>query len=134
MMMNSGGNPMSGSPNLMMYAGWGSQVLTGGDGIDTVVFPGMHSDFMIDRTAQGCTVTGLTVSIDDTLVGIERLKFSDMKLAFDDAAANTAKLIGAAFGMQFIQPALNGTGISLFDQGNTMQDVAAMALAAKVGS
>jgi len=133
MMMNQGnGNSMFGGDGTM-YAGWGHDLIFGSDGVDTVVFAGMHHDFQVVNATWGCSVADAGGLIADTLYNVERLQFSDMKLAFDDAATNSAKIIGAAFGADHIQPALTGMGISLFDQGMSMRDVAGIALAAMGG-
>ena len=133
MMMNFGnGNSMFGGGGTM-YAGWGHDLIFGGDGVDTVVFPGMHRDFQVFNSTWGCSVADAGGLISDTLYNVERLQFSDMNLAFDAAAMNTARIIGAAFGADHVQPALAGVGISLFDQGMSMRDVAAIALGAMDG-
>ena len=60
---------------------------------------------------------------------MDRVYFDDMHLAYDDAAANSARMISAAFGAQAISPHLNAVAMSLFDQGLPMHDVAEIALA-----
>jgi len=132
MMYQGNGNSMFGGSGTM-YAGWGHDLIFGADGVDTVVFPGMHQEFQVVNSTAGCSVTDAAGRIADTLYNVERLQFSDMNLAFDAAAMNTAKIIGAAFGADQIQPALTGMGISLFDQGMSMRDVAGIALGAMGG-
>ena len=133
MMMNGGnGNSMFGVGGTM-YAGLGSESMFGGNGIDTVVFGGMHRDFQVTNSTTGCLVADTSGRIADMLYNIERLHFSDMNLAFDDAALNTARIVGAAFGAARMDPTLAGIGISLFDQGMTMHDVAGVALNAMGG-
>jgi len=133
MMMNFGnGSSMFGGGGTM-YAGWGQDLIFGSNGVDTVVFPGMHRDFQVVNATWGSSVAGAGGLIADTLFNVERLQFSDMNLAFDAAAMNTARIIGAAFGADQIQPALTGMGIALFDQGMSMHEVAGIALGAMGG-
>ena len=70
--------------------------------------------------------SGRTIAI---MTGMDRVYFDDMHLAYDDAAANSARMISAAFGAQAISPHLNAVAMSLFDQGLPMHDVAEIALA-----
>lgn len=133
MMMNQGnGNSMFGGTG-MMYAGWGHDLIFGSNGVDTVVFPGMHQDFQVVNTTAGISVADGGGFIADTLFNVERLQFFDMNMAFDAAAMNTARIIGAAFGADQIRPALTGMGIALFDQGMSMHEVAGIALDAMGG-
>ncbi len=69
----------------------------------------------------------------DALVGIERLLFSDTRLALDldGHAGQTAKLLGAVFGaasmahQQFV-----GIGLSFLDAGTSYEQLAGMAVGA----
>jgi hypothetical protein len=69
----------------------------------------------------------------DILDRIERLEFADRKVAFDlgagEAAHNTVKLVGAAFGAASVQarPDYIGAGLSLFDAGYSLHEVAELA-------
>ena len=119
--MPSGGmhpGPMNGPVNMV-----------GGSDIDIAVFNGMHGDYSI--TTSGSTrmvadASGRTIAV---MTGMDRVYFDDMHLGYDDAAANSARMIGAAFGTEAIASHLNGIAISLFDQGLAMRDVAEIALA-----
>jgi len=130
MMMNAGNGTSMFGVGSTMYAGPGSQMMFGGDGIDTVVFAGMHRDFQVTNGTTGRLVTDASGGVSDVLYNIERLHFSDMNVAFDEAASNTARIIGAAFGTSYMNPTVSGIGISLFDQGMSMHDVAGVALGA----
>ncbi len=118
-----------GGGNDTISGGAGNDRLDGGAGVDTALFAANRSAYTIAKTSTGFTVRGGADGID-TLTNIERVQFADKKLAFDmsGSAGNTAKLIGAAFGGSYLQPALNGIGIQAFDQGLTMQQVAEAAL------
>ena len=112
----------------------GDDLVLGGPGIDLAIFGGPKANFAIAKAASG----GFTVkdnvgtSGTDTLVDVERAKFTDKSIALDlgpgQAAGNTAKLIGAIFDVPYLIPEFVGIGISLFDGGQTMLQVAQLAL------
>ena len=113
------------SANDTLTGGPGKDTLDGGAGIDTATLSGNRAASTITKTATGYTVSGATNGTD-TLTGIERLQFADKKLALDlgvgQAAGNTVKIIGAAFGAPSIQqrPDWVGTGLNLFDGGMSL--------------
>jgi serralysin len=108
----------------------------GGAGIDTAVFRDDRASYSITRVSDDAPgrlhVSGAD-SGSDLLDNIERLQFADQKLAFDlqtgQAAGNTVKLIGAAFGARAIheRPDYVGAGLSLFDAGYSLHEVAELA-------
>lgn len=109
--------------------GGGPANIVGGSDIDIAVFSGMHGDYSITSSGSARMVadaSGRTIAV---MTGMDRVYFDDVHLGYDDAAANSARMIGAAFGAQAMAPHLNGVAISLFDQGLTMHDVAEIALA-----
>ncbi|MFH1021645.1 MAG: M10 family metallopeptidase [Pseudomonadota bacterium] len=119
---NDAGNTLTG--------GQGNDTLTGGAGIDTAVYSSNRAICTLTTTGTGYGISGGSEGTD-TLTGIERLQFVDSRLALDldGAAGNTAKLIAAAFGRQYLlTPALVGAGLGVFDAGMTMQQVAELAL------
>ena len=118
-----------GGGNDTLSGGAGNDVLNGGAGVDVALYAGNRAAYTITQTAKGLTVSGGTEGAD-TLSNIERVQFADKKLAFDLSgnAGNAVKLIGAAFGPSYLQPSLLGTGIQVFDQGMTLQQVAELAL------
>jgi hypothetical protein len=63
----------------------------------------------------------------DTLTGFKRIKLEDSTIALDFSPGETSyksvMLIGAAFGKDFV-PGYFGAGVSLFDSGSSMQDIA----------
>lgn len=127
----SGDDSLTGNAaNNILTGGQGNDTLIGDAGIDTAVYSGNHSTCTLSVIGNGYSVSG-GINGTDTLTGIERLQFTDSKLALDldGAAGNTAKLIAAAFGGQYLlNPALVGVGLTLFDAGMTMQQVAELAL------
>ncbi|GAB2837710.1 hypothetical protein GCM10027277_00680 [Pseudoduganella ginsengisoli] len=99
--------------------------IDGGGGTDTVEYSGVHS-------AYGVTVAGNAISVTDALgtdvlTSVERLKFSDVSVAFDTAAGvagQAYRIYQAAFDRL---PDLAGVGywIAVMDQGATLREVAA---------
>jgi hypothetical protein len=87
----------------------------------------------VAHTGSTYTVTDSVSRRDgvDSLVNIERLQFSDRTIALDldsgEAAGNTVRLIGAAFGVGYIAE-YSGVGVELFDGGYGMVQVAQLAL------
>lgn len=132
--IDGAGNDMlaGGTGNDTFTGGAGNDVINGGPGIDTAVYAGVRDNFAITRTSTGFTIgdnTGAAGS--DTLTNIERLQFSDRKLALDldGNAGKTVKLIGAIFGREFVQTKeFVGAGLSLFDSGQTLAQVAQLAV------
>ena len=125
---------------LMTY----SDIFYGGDGIDTAVLPGKIANYKIQASnfvwdtvnkvsnLTGYIITDTTKTINTLQVNqVERLQFSDTKLALDtattQAAGQTALLLGAALpGTLALDPtkqALVGAVIGLFDAGFTLQQL-----------
>ena len=93
--------------------------IDGGLGIDTTQYQQPSSNYKVNRSFNGeLTVQG--DRLNDILVNVERLSFSDQSLAFDfmpeESGYKSAMLIGAAFGKDFV-PAYFSAGLSLFDLG-----------------
>jgi len=115
-----------------LNGGAGNDTLEGGASADMAVFSGNRASYAITGTAPNFTVSGADGS--DTLASIERLQFSDKKLAFDlganEAAGNTVRIIGAAFDAPAIQlyPQYVRTGLNLFDNGMSMSDACALVM------
>ena len=122
------------SANNRLTGAAGNDALDGGTGTDIAAFSGSRSSYSVTRNNDGTMTVSdqRSGSADgtDALANIERLAFSDKNLAFDasGSAGNTAKLIGAAFGIASLQPTLNGIGIQVFDSGLSLQQVAEAAL------
>ena len=79
----------------------GNDVLDGGDGRDTAVWPGALSQYKLSNTQNAYTVEATTgTEGKDQILNIERLKFQDQSLALDMAgnAGLTAKVLAAVFG------------------------------------
>ncbi len=110
----------------------GDDHMDGGHGVDTVVFHGNRGSYSVghgsDDPASRVHVSGSEGS--DTLDNVERLQFDDRKVAFDlgtgEAAGDTVRLIGAAFGAEAVRERHDyvGVGLELFDSGHSLHDVA----------
>jgi hypothetical protein len=105
-----------------------NEYFNGQAGLDTVVMSGTRAQTTLAATDAGITATGPGGT--DTLVGIERVVFSDRSVAFDTlgSAGSAARIIGAAFGTANMTAAFMGIGIRLFDGGISMHDAAQLAL------
>ena len=89
------------------------------------------------HTASGFNVSAKTGSDGtDTLVNIERLKFSDMGLALDlnDHAGTVVKILGAIFGAATVSsPVAVGIGLGLIDGGMDETTLMQYALDVRLG-
>lgn len=74
------------SGNDTLAGGAGNDTIDGGAGIDTAKYSGGHSRYSVNKTSAGYTVTD-TAGTDgtDTLTNVERLQFSDARVALDIA-------------------------------------------------
>jgi len=126
-----GDDTFTGSSGNDLVDGWfGNNTLDGGTGIDTAAYMLGVEDYGITKIASGYRVTKLIgPSQTDTLMNIERAQFLDWGLALDldpgQAAANTVRVIGAAFDAPAIQQHRDwvGIGLRLFDEGLTLPQV-----------
>lgn len=102
----------------------GNDSVDGGAGIDTFVCGGLRSAYSVTKTADGWVIASAAEGVD-SLIGIERLKFSDTSLALDvDGVAGKAyRVYQAAFDRA---PDLAGLGywISEIDKGMSLKQVA----------
>lgn len=74
--------------------------IDGGAGFDTLLMSGARAGYTVTKTASGIQLRdGTGVDGTDTLVGIERVKFTDQALAFDvdGVAGQTYRVYQAAF-------------------------------------
>ncbi|TRW98936.1 Ig-like domain-containing protein [Candidatus Methylobacter oryzae] len=113
----------------------GNKTINGGLGIDKVVYSGLRADYSVAKTGNNFTTSYATGS--DSLVNIERLQFSDTKLAIDldDNAGLTAKILGAVFGpVSVSNKQYVGIGLAFLDSGKSYSDLVQTALNAKLGT
>lgn len=137
-------NGSSGNDTLLGYAGndifngsAGSDTLDGASGVtDTAIYAGSRLNFPLSKT----TTAGFTLTKGpegtDTLLNVERLKFSDSAIALDTAATQsggeTALLIGAVLpgllALDVSKQDLLGAVLALFDAGYSMKDLSGAVL------
>ncbi len=104
-----------------------AQTFTGGTDVDTVVYGSSRADYTLTRTAGGATVAAKSgAQRTDTLVGIERVQFSDAKVALDvnGNAGMAYRLYQAAFDRTPDQGGL-GYQMKALDDGLNIAQVAA---------
>jgi hypothetical protein len=112
----------------------GTDYFDGGLGLDTVVYSGPIERYTINKSGNRYVVSEPTGSDDtDNLVNIERLQFSNGKVALDVETGNAgeaAKLIGALLGPTYVKDkALAGIVINLLDQKYTSDTIANLGIA-----
>jgi len=112
----------------------GNDVIFGGSGLDTAFFGASFSDYTLRNEGSLFIVESLSGSDGiDSLFNIERLNFSDIKVAIDldGNAGNTAKVLGAVFGAGSItNREYMGIGMGLLDSGLSYEALAEVALTA----
>jgi hypothetical protein len=114
----------------------GNDSFDGGGGVDVVAYSGARSGYTLTKTASGFTVAS-GADGTDTVVNVERLSFSDTKLALDlsGSAGSVAKTLGAVFGAASVgNKSFVGIGLSLMDGGMSYADVVQLAINAKLGA
>ncbi|MBI5275653.1 MAG: hypothetical protein HY854_04270 [Burkholderiales bacterium] len=108
----------------VLTGGGGNDTIDGGAGIDVSAYSGARSQY----TFSSMQVTGEGV---DTITGIERLRFSDLSVAFDldGNAGQVAKVLGAVFGAASVgNEVYAGIGLELVDGGMSYQALMGLAL------
>jgi len=101
----------------------GNDVLDGGAGIDEVIFNGNRSSYTVTKIFGEWGVDSTTGGLD-TLISIERLKFSDLTIALDidGNAGQSYRLYQAAFNRAPDNDGLK-YWIGILDSGFNLQDV-----------
>ena len=110
----------------------GTDFFDGALGLDTVVYSGPIERYTINKSGNRYVVSEPTGSDDtDYLSNIERLQFSNGKLALDldGNAGDAARLIGTLLGPSYVKDkALAGLVIGLLDQKYSSEAIASMGL------
>ena len=112
--------------------GSGNDAIDGGVGTDTAAYPNdARANSTLSKTQTGWIV-GSSVDGTDTLTGVERLQFSDKKIALDltpdGNAGKTLEFIGMMAHSLVNTPTVIGTILSIFDQGKSMKEVCQLAI------
>ena len=123
-----------GAGNDQITGGGGNDNIDGGVGIDIAIFSGASKGYKISTEATSVLVTGDAITDGiDTLLNIERIRFSDKSIAIDlnGNAGISAKVIGAVLGKTQVQnSSYVGLGLSYLDKGISYSDLSALALTA----
>lgn len=120
----------AGTDNDTLTGGAGNDIIDGGAGTDIATYSAVQASYSITKTSTGYTVSGGTDG-SDTLANIERLNFTDKKVAIDldGNAGITAKILGAVFGTASVSnTTYMGIGLSYLDGGMSYADLMALAL------
>lgn len=137
-----GGDMLLGnSANNRFQGGGDNDWIDGREGLDTAVYASARQGYDLQRQSDSSfTVTQRNNGAEgrDTLVSIERLEFSDLRLALDvanGAAGFTAELIGAVYGAGYaLLPQLVGTGLRYLDGGTSREQLTRLALEDRLGA
>lgn len=118
--------------NETIAARGGNDTVDGGAGIDTATYSSAHANYSLSRTAAGNIVKDrIGNEGTDTLVNVERLQFTDAKLAIDldGNAGTTAKILGAVFGAASLSNMFYvGVGLKCLDGGMSYASLMQLAL------
>ena len=123
--------------NNVLTGNGGNDLMDGGLGIDTAQYSGKISEYRGSLATQS-VISDTVANRDgiDTIVGIERLRFSDVNLAIDTAptqsSGKAALLLGTVLPGKLALDAskhqLIGSVINLFDQGYSLQSLSGAVL------
>lgn len=136
---NSLDNTLNGhAGNDIITGGAGNDIIDGGAGIDTAIYTGAFSQYAITRMTNSFSINAKSGTDDtDTVSNLERLQFSDTKLALDldGHAGQVSKVLGAIFGAESItNKSLVGIGLQQLDDGASYADLMQQALNARLGA
>ncbi|WP_297835198.1 hypothetical protein, partial [Thermomonas sp.] len=112
----------------------GNQNYDGGAGIDTAVYLSARASYTVAVNGASITVTSLSGAADgtDQLANVERLQFSDRKLAFDltpaGHAGQAAEFIGMLAPDTLTNPQIVGMILGYFDAGTSMTALSQLAI------
>ncbi|NDU90918.1 MAG: DUF4214 domain-containing protein [Ferrovum sp.] len=104
-------------------------VSTNAQGIESVSYASASTNYTLTGNPGAGTITVTGAAGADTLIGVQHVKFTNVKLAFDmgsnQAGGQAAELIGAAYGDSALSnQTLVASSLTTFDGGSTMQQAA----------
>jgi len=113
----------------------GNDTIDGGSGIDTITYSGIKANYKVTQSGGAVTVNSNADGLD-SLISVERLKFTDGNLALDlgvsQSAGQTALLSGAVLpgklALDVTKQVLLGSVIGLFDSGFSMIELSGAVL------
>lgn len=121
-----------------LAGGNGNDRLEGGADLDTASWALARGNYIVSKPGGTLVVQAATGGEGrDELVQVERLQFSDRRMAFDldGSAGLTARLIGAVFGAGEVRNAgYVGIGLQYLDGGMAGVDLARLAIDARLGA
>jgi len=113
-----------------LFGGAGNDTLDGGAGLDTASYSASGASYDLAPISSGFTISSAEGT--DTLSGIERLQFSDKKIALDVApsehAGQALEFIGVMAPSLVHTPSIVGVVLGLIDGGMNMQGVFQLAI------
>lgn len=99
---NGADAPEAPSDDLGFVSSVAAEFFKGGKGLDTVVYDGERSSFVIEKWAQGVMVTDKVTGAMDTLQSVERVQFDNLSVALDvglnEKAGSLVRLYKTSFG------------------------------------
>lgn len=117
----------------------GNDTLIGNEAIDAVIYTGSATNYAVQRQSDNLWTVHARNGLPDgtdTLIDIERIRFSDTLLALDldGNAGITARIIGAVFGADSVADTqLTGIGLNLLDDGTDYESLMQLAIHAALG-
>lgn len=113
-----------------LIGGLGNDTLDGGAGLDTATYTALRETYVVAPISGGFVISNSEDS--DTLSGIERLQFSDKRIALDLApsehAGQALEFIGVMAPSLVHAPSIVGVILRLIDGGLSMQGVCQLAI------
>jgi hypothetical protein len=113
----------------------GNDSINGDSGIDTCLYSLDKLNYTLSKASSGFIITS-DIEGEDTLQNIERIQFSDTRVAIDldGNAGTTAKIIGSVFGNESLSDKQYvGIGLQLLDGGMSYSDLMKLAIDARLG-
>lgn len=115
----------------------GRQTIDGAAGIDTVVFARARVNYLLDHADALWTATATAGDAVTVMNQVERLTFTDLRLALDldGAAGRVAKTLGAVFDAGSVADAvIVAIGLQYADSGLSAEALMQLALDARLGT